>query len=136
MPSFYEAVGGEPTFRLLVSRFYAGVRDDPILRPLYPDEDLGPAEDRLRMFLMQYWGGPRDYSEQRGHPQLRRRHVPFRIGERERDAWLAHMKAAVESLELSPDLFAELWHYLERAAFSLQNHWESDNSLPVLPSSD
>src|SRR5262249_42519239 len=83
-PTFYEAVGGEPTFRKLVDTFYAGVADDPVLRPIYPEEDLGPAAERLRMFLEQYWGGPKTYSEQRGHPRLRRRHAPFRVGPRRR----------------------------------------------------
>lgn len=119
--SFYDAVGGEATFRALVSRFYAGVADDPVLRPLYPEEDLSGAEDRLRMFLVQYWGGPRTYSEQRGHPRLRMRHVPFEIGERERLAWLSHMRDAVDSLELDPEHAQTLWQYIEMAAFSLQN---------------
>lgn len=123
-PTFYEAVGGAPTFRLLVSRFYAGVAVDPVLRPLYPEEDLGPAEERLRMFLEQYWGGPRTYSDRRGHPRLRLRHVPFAIGERERLAWLARMRAALDSLNLPAERAGELWDYLERAALSLQNRWE------------
>lgn len=86
--NFYDAVGGEPTFRRTVGRFYQLVGEDPVLRPLYPEEDLTVAEERLRMFLIQYWGGPRTYSEQRGHPRLRMRHAPFRIGPTERDAWL------------------------------------------------
>src|SRR3954471_3739538 len=122
--SFYDAVGGEPTFRRLVGRFYAGVRADPVLRPLYPDDELDAAEDRLRLFLMQYWGGPRTYGEQRGHPRLRLRHVPFAIGARERDAWLRNMRAALDELELSPDADRTLWSYLESAAFSLQNRAE------------
>jgi hemoglobin len=84
---FYAEVGGAPVFRKIVARFYEQVREDEILRPLYPEEDLGPAEERLRMFLEQYWGGPRTYSDQRGHPRLRMRHAPFRIGLIERDAW-------------------------------------------------
>src|SRR4051812_28363900 len=96
--TFYEAVGGKEVFDRLVSRFYAGVAEDPVLRPLYPEQDLGPAAERLRMFLVQYWGGPRTYSEQRGHPRLRMRHAPFAIGERERDAWLHRMRVAVDSL--------------------------------------
>ena len=120
-PSFYAIVGGEETFRLLVSRFYQGVATDPVLRPLYPDEDLSAAEEHLRLFLIQYWGGPRTYQEQRGHPRLRMRHVPFAIGERERDAWLAHMRAAVLSLELPAAYEDMLWNYLESAAFSLVN---------------
>lgn len=124
-PTFFDLVGGEETFRRLVARFYAGVATDPELRALYPEEDLGPAEERLRMFLVQYWGGPRTYSERRGHPRLRMRHVPFAIGERERDAWLRHMRDAVDSLELPPEQEAPLWRYLEMAAHSLQNRWDS-----------
>jgi hemoglobin len=80
--SFYAAVGGEPTFRAIVARFFAGVADDAVLLALYQQDDLAGAEERLRLFLMQYWGGPTTYSEQRGHPRLRMRHVPFRIGPR------------------------------------------------------
>ena len=119
--SLYEAVGGEETFRRLVDAFYAGVADDPVLRPLYPEQDLGPAADRLRMFLIQYWGGPATYSDQRGHPRLRMRHAPFRIGVAERDAWLSHMHAALVSLELAPAHAQPLWQYLVRAADSMRN---------------
>jgi hemoglobin len=78
--SIYELAGGEAAFKLLVDRFYQGVAGDPVLRPLYPAEDLsGPAE-RLTMFLVQYWGGPATYSQRRGHPRLRLRHQPFAIG--------------------------------------------------------
>lgn len=119
--SFYTAVGGEDTFRRLVARFYAGVATDPLLRPLYPDPELSGAEERLRMFLIQYWGGPRTYSEQRGHPRLRMRHIPFVIGEPERLAWLRHMRDAVDSLDLPEPYAGTLWAYLESAAFSLQN---------------
>ena len=119
--NFYEAVGGEPTFRKLVDEFYAGVATDPVLRPLYPEADLWPASERLRMFLIQYWGGPTTYSRQRGHPRLRMRHAPFTIGPRERDAWLHQMRQAVESLDLPPEHEATLWNYLERAAFFMVN---------------
>ncbi|SEG55590.1 hemoglobin [Thermomonospora echinospora] len=119
--TFYEAVGGEETFRRLVHRFYQGVADDPLLRPLYPEEDLGPAEERLRLFLIQYWGGPRTYSIQRGHPRLRMRHVPFTIGTAERDAWLRHMRDALDELDLPEQLEQMLWEYLEMAARSLIN---------------
>lgn len=122
--SFYDAVGGEQTFRRLVAHFYAGVAEDEVLRPLYPDADLAPAQERLRMFLSQYWGGPKDYQHQRGHPRLRMRHVPFAIGERERDAWLARMRSAVDSLELPEAYETMLWSYLEQAAFSLQNRMQ------------
>src|SRR5919198_965347 len=94
--SLYEAVGGEETFRRLVARFYQGVAGDPLLRPLYPGEDLADAEERLRLFLIQYWGGRATYSLRRGHPALRMRHAPFAIGQAERDAWLGHMRAAVD----------------------------------------
>jgi hemoglobin len=119
--TFYEAVGGEETFRRLVHRFYQGVAADPLLRPLYPEEDLGPAEERLRLFLIQYWGGPGTYSERRGHPRLRMRHAPFRVGIAERDAWLRQMRRALDSLNLDPDDDATLWNYLERAAFFMVN---------------
>ena len=119
--TFYEAVGGEQTFRKLVDAFYAGVATDPVLRPLYPEEDLGPAAERLRLFLEQYWGGPNTYSAERGHPRLRMRHAPFRVGPVERDAWLAHMRAAVDGLGLPPEQHKELWDYLERAAFFMVN---------------
>jgi hemoglobin len=119
--SFYAEIGGEPTFRALVERFYAGVREDPVLRPMYPADDWEGAQTRLRMFLEQYWGGPRTYSDNRGHPRLRMRHAPFAIDEAARDAWLRHMRAAVDSLELSAEQDATLWGYLEMAARSMQN---------------
>jgi hemoglobin len=119
--TFYAAIGGEETFRKLVDRFYAGVADDPVLRPLYPEEDLGPAAERLRMFLMQYWGGPTTYSQRRGHPRLRMRHAPFAIGVAARDAWLRHMRDALDSLELPPAYDQQLWSYLQAAADSLRN---------------
>lgn len=119
--TFYEAVGGEDTFRRLVHRFYQGVAEDPLLRPLYPEEDLGPAEERLTLFLIQYWGGPNTYSSQRGHPRLRMRHVPFKIGTAEREAWLRHMRDAIDDLDLPPRLETMLWDYLQMAAQSLVN---------------
>jgi hemoglobin len=118
---YFDALGGEDTFRLLVDEFYAGVAHDPLLRPLYPDQDLGAANERLRMFLIQYWGGPNTYSQERGHPRLRMRHAPFKIGPAERDAWLRHMRHAVDTLELEPELDKMLWDYLERAAFFMVN---------------
>jgi hemoglobin len=119
--TFYDAVGGEPTFRRLVAGFYRRVADDPVLRRLYPEEDLSGAEERLRLFLMQYWGGPHTYSERRGHPALRMRHHRFAIGPAERDAWIGHMTAAVEDLHLSPELAAPLLEYLTMAATGLRN---------------
>ncbi|MEU1424523.1 MULTISPECIES: globin [unclassified Kitasatospora] len=119
--TFFEQVGGEPTFRRLVHRFYQGVAGDELLRPMYPEEDLGPAEERLTLFLMQYWGGPRTYSEQRGHPRLRMRHVPFRVDRAAHDAWLKHMRAAVDELALPADAERQLWDYLTYAAASMVN---------------
>ena len=97
--SFYDEVGGAQTFATLVSRFYQQVREDEILQPLYPADDFEGAEERLRMFLEQYWGGPRTYSDRRGHPRLRMRHAPFRIGPLERDAWLRCMHTAIASID-------------------------------------
>jgi hemoglobin len=121
--TFYDAVGGEPTFRRLVARFYAEVAsDDEVLRPLYPEQDLAPAEERLRLFLIQYWGGPQTYMEQRGHPRLRMRHHPFVIGPRERDAWLRAMRVAVDALDDVPELYrAKLWEYFESTAAHMMN---------------
>ncbi|HVK21509.1 MAG TPA: globin [Actinokineospora sp.] len=121
--NFYDTVGGEETFRRIVHRFYVEVAKDEVLLPLYPEKDLGPAEDRLRLFLMQYWGGPHTYSEQRGHPRLRMRHQPFTIGPIERDAWLKCMRIAVDEAGLAPAHREQLWQYLEMAANSMLNSW-------------
>jgi hemoglobin len=118
---FYEAIGGAETFRRLVHKFYEGLAADPQLRPMYPDGDLSGPEERLRMFLEQYWGGPTTYSEQRGHPRLRMRHHPFEITLAARDRWLTHMRAALDSLGLDPELERPLWAYLEMAAHSMVN---------------
>ncbi|HEX4830686.1 MAG TPA: globin [Trebonia sp.] len=119
--TFYAAVGGEETFTRLVHRFYEEVAADPQLRPVYPARDLGPAEEHLRLFLMQYWGGPSTYNDLRGHPRLRMRHVPFRIGPKERDLWLKHMRTALDEIALPPALDAQMWDYLVMAAHSLVN---------------
>jgi len=119
--SFYEAVGGEDTFRRLVHRFYQEVAGDPELRAVYPSRDLGPAEEHLALFLIQYWGGPATYNERRGHPRLRMRHAHFAIGDAERDAWLRHMRVALGELALTEDQDAQLWDYLVMAAHSLVN---------------
>ena len=119
--SVYDLAGGEPAFRLLVERFYAAVEEDPVLRAVYPDGDLSGATERLTLFLIQYWGGPQTYSEQRGHPRLRLRHQPFAIGQAERDAWLRHMTAAVESLDLAPGVRKALLDYFETASTAMIN---------------
>jgi hemoglobin len=118
--SLYERIGEEP-FRQVVHAFYQGVAQDPELRALYPEEDLGPAEERLAMFLIQYWGGPTTYSERRGHPRLRMRHAGFHIDLAARDLWLKHMRAAVEGAELQEADRDELWAYLKDVADFLVN---------------
>jgi hemoglobin len=147
IPTFYDSVGGHDTFVALVRRFYQGVATDPLLRALYPEDDLGPAEERLRLFLEQYWGGPTTYSEQRGHPRLRIRHAPFAVTPEMRDRWLTHMRAAVDSIDLAPTQRDELWTYLERAAHFMVNTFDESSAqsssapsasptlLPRLPSS-
>jgi hemoglobin len=122
--SFYDQIGGHETFERLVREFYRGVADDPVLAPMYPPDDMEGAITRLTMFLEQYWGGPGAYSEQRGHPRLRMRHMPFKVNPDARDRWLAHMRVAVDSLALSPLDEQMLWDYLERAAHAMVNTFE------------
>ncbi len=105
-PTLYERAGGTPFFERLVGGFYDGVAQDPAIRQLYPEADLAPARRRLTLFLIQYWGGPSTYQEERGHPRLRMRHAPFAIGPTERDRWLVHMRAAIAELAPSPDVAA------------------------------
>jgi hemoglobin len=120
--TLYDAVGGEPTFRRLVGRFYELVAEDlEILRPLYPGADLGPAEDRFRMFLIQYWGGPQTYTDLRGHPRLRMRHAPFAIGPRQRDAWMRAMNTAVDDTEIAEPYRAQLLGYFTSTAEHMVN---------------
>ena len=122
--TFYDQVGGHETFRKLAQQFYAGVAGDPELRALYPQSDLDPAQMRFRMFLEQYWGGPSTYSKERGHPRLRIRHAPFKITVTQRDRWLKHMMAAVDSLDLAPENDLILRDYFDQAANSLVNSLE------------
>ena len=122
--SLFQRVGGHQTFVTLVDAFYAGVADDPDLRALYPEDDLGPASDRLRMFLEQYWGGPHTYSETRGHPRLRIRHAAYAVTPAQRDRWLSHMNAALDSLDLAEADRAEFGDYVTRAADFMVNAFE------------
>jgi hemoglobin len=141
--TFYAQVGGHETFVRLVN-FYRGVAADDVLKPMYPEDDLGPAAERLTLFLEQYWGGPTTYSERRGHPRLRMRHMPFHVNPDARDRWLTHMRRAVDELELSPLHEATLWDYLQRAAHAMVNTFEPSgigpertptaSSLPLHPS--
>ena len=120
MTTMFERVGGREWFETLTQRFYAGVAADPVLRPLYP-EDLEPGRVHLRDFLIQYWGGPGDYSEARGHPRLRMRHNPFTIGAAERNAWFRHMADAVTAGGLSPEDEQDMLTYFASAATHLMN---------------
>ncbi len=121
-PSLYEAAGGMAFFERLVDRFYEGVEADPILLPLYPEPgDLAGARRRLALFLAQYWGGPTTYNEERGHPRLRARHVPFAIGPAERDAWLRNMRAAIDWADPPAPVAARLRAYVEMAAEAMRN---------------
>ena len=121
----YDLMGGAPFFATLVHRFYAGVAADPVLRPMYPADDMDGAETRLRMFLEQYWGGPTTYSDERGHPRLRMRHAPYPIDETARQHWLATMRLALDAAMaehgLNPVLEGELWGYLVGAAQAMVN---------------
>jgi len=126
--SFYDEIGGEDTIRRIVGRFYAGVADDPVLRPLYPEEDLGPAEERFALFLMQYWGGPTTYSDARGHPRLRMRHAPFAVSPLARDHWLLHFRAGLDEAlaegRITPEQDTQFWEYVTHAAQFMVNTFE------------
>jgi hemoglobin len=118
--TLYDAVGGMPFFERLIGIFYRGVADDPILRPLYPD-DLEPSIHHLTLFLAQYWGGPTTYDAERGHPRLRMRHAPFAVGPAERDRWLFHMRAAVDMMGPPAPARRALLEYFETAAEAMRN---------------
>jgi len=122
--SFFDAVGGHATFEAIVREFYAGVAADSVLRPMYPENDLEGAIQRLTLFLEQYWGGPTTYSDTRGHPRLRMRHQPFRVNPEARDHWIDHMRHAVAKQDLAPLHAVTLMDYLERAAYSMVNTFD------------
>jgi hemoglobin len=132
--ALFDRIGGSATFDALVRTFYEGIREDERLRPMYPEGDLEGAIWRLSSFLQQYFGGPTDYSDQRGHPRLRMRHAAFHVNPDAKERWLAHMRRAVDSLTLSPMDEGELWDYLERAALSMVNTFEDypSSSSPKL----
>lgn len=118
--SVYEFLGGDEPFQRLTDAFYRGVETDPLLRPMYPEE-LTEAREHLFLFLVQFFGGPVRYHEKRGHPRLRMRHLPFTIGPRERDAWLTHMRAAVEEVGIPEPARTAMLQYFEQAANFLMN---------------
>jgi hemoglobin len=122
--SFYDEIGGSPTIRRIVARFYAGVATDEVLRPLYPEEDLSAAEERFAMFLEQYWGGPTTYSDRRGHPRLRMRHAPFAVTPTAAQHWLTHFRAALDEAGLTPEQDAQFWEYVTHAAQFMVNTME------------
>ena len=119
--TFYDEIGGMETIRAIVDRFYEGVAEDEVLRPMYPEEDLGPAAERLTLFLAQYWGGPTTYSEARGHPRLRMRHAPFAVTPQARDHWLRHFRDGLDSAGLTPEQDAQFWAYATHAAQFMVN---------------
>jgi hemoglobin len=119
--SLYDRAGGTPFFEALVGRFYARVASDPLLRPLYPEADLAPAQRRLTLFLVQYWGGPTIYDDERGHPRLRMRHAPFAIGPAARDRWLELMRDALAESAPPADVAEELDRYFATAAEAMRN---------------
>ena len=121
LQTLYHRAGGTPFFEALVGRFYDGVETDPLLRPVYPEPDLAGARHRLTLFLIQYWGGPTTYDDERGHPRLRMRHAPFPIGPAERDRWLVHMRAAIADLAPPEEVAAELERYFSMAAEAMRN---------------
>jgi hemoglobin len=141
--TFYDAIGGYPTIAKIVHRFYDGVATDEVLRPLYPCDDrvsddavlvrlypeapdLSGARHRLTLFLVQYWGGPTTYSDQRGHPRLRMRHAPFKVTPKAKEHWLTHFRAGLDEANLPPELDAQFWDYVTHAAQFMVNTFEQD----------
>ena len=130
-PTFYDAIGGYQTIATIVHRFYAGVATDEVLRPLYPEEDLGPAEERFTLFLVQYWGGPTTYSDNRGHPRLRMRHAPFAVTPRAKEHWLRHFREGLDEAALAPELDAQFWDYVTHAAQFMVNTLDDPLDQPA-----
>jgi hemoglobin len=122
--TFYDEIGGEETITRIVAAFYRGVAGDPYLRALYPEEDLGPAEERFRLFLIQCWGGPTTYSERRGHPRLRMRHAPYAVTPKAKEHWLRHFRAGLDEVALPPDQDAQFWDYITHAAQFMVNSFD------------
>lgn len=132
--TLYDGVGGMPFFERLVDAFYGGVATDELLLPMYPQQpDLSGARHRLTLFLAQYWGGPHTYMDERGHPRLRMRHFPFHIGPAERDRWLVHMAAAVESVCADPQIPDGVDEALMAYFVSTAEHMRNDTGLPISP---
>ena len=130
--TFYDEIGGYDTIHAIVAKFYEGVATDPVLRPLYPEEELGPAEERFRLFLVQYWGGPTTYSQTRGHPRLRMRHAPFKVTPLAKEHWLLHFREGLDSVELTKEQDAQFWDYVTHAAQFMINTMEDLQERPGL----
>lgn len=129
--TIYDYVGGDAPFHRLIDAFYAGIAEEPILRPMYP-EDLTASKHHMFLFLTQYFGAPPRYNALRGHPRLRMRHMPFAIGPVERDAWLRHMLHALDTAEFPDEVKPAMREYFERAATFLVNHDQKPNSIELL----
>ena len=130
MTTYYDEIGGMDTIRAIVDRFYAGVAEDEVLRPIYPEQDLGPAQERFTLFLVQYWGGPTTYSDRRGHPRLRMRHAPFAVTPLAKEHWLKHFRAGLDEAGLPPELDAQFWDYVTHAAQFMVNTFDEPVSQP------
>lgn len=124
-PTLFEAAGGTPFFERFAAAFYRHVATDAVLQPMYPADDMAGAERRLALFLQQYWGGPDTYSQERGHPRLRMRHMPFRVTHEAREHWLTCMEAALDETEPPDAVRAPLWEYLQRAALAMVNTFDA-----------
>jgi hemoglobin len=137
MSTFYDDIGGYETIRRIVARFYAGVATDPVLRPLYPEAELGPAEERFRLFLVQYWGGPTTYGDTRGHPRLRMRHAPFAVTPAAKDRWLVHFRAGLDEVSeaglLTEEQAEQFWDYVTHAAQFMVNQFDEQPAQRTLP---
>jgi hemoglobin len=121
MTTFYDEIGGMETISAIVTRFYEGVAGDELLRPMYPEADLGPAAERFTLFLAQYWGGPTTYSDTRGHPRLRMRHAPFPVTPTAAQHWLRHFRAGLDAAALTPEQDERFWDYVTHAAQFMVN---------------
>jgi hemoglobin len=118
------ALVGEAGFARLVAAFYRQVPHDDVLGPMYPADDLAGAEQRLRDFLVGRFGGPPRYIEQRGHPRLRQRHMPFAVNPRARDRWLQLMTASLDEARFPPEADAMLREFFAAVATMLVNQPE------------
>ncbi len=122
--TFYDQIGGFDTIAGIVARFYEGVAEDEVLRAVYPEDDLAPAQERFTLFLVQYWGGPTTYSQTRGHPRLRMRHAPFAVTPTAKEHWLRRFRTALDQAPLTPEQDAQFWDYVTYAAESIVNTLE------------